>query len=397
MREVGRRGKGRDRHRVGGGKGEGDGEKFCTNISTFISTELPTARPTYPSSSANHPHTGSPSSETTPPDNTPDDPQSSDTHTTPPPDDTRASDTGANGLNHAGQSMDDNQESVRNVGVGIGTFILAALVVFVVFVVVVVYLGNRARRKREMREVASSVTGLGSRRRLRSLVSPKTPNSAATTTTKWKNVFQLPSKQCNVKQNNKVQNNHRPQSVNPSQSVNEFVAEPEVYDLGPVPARRSKRIKTPPDSPLLKGEPFTLEGYQMDSLKMGQNGPDPEVSYKQKFMNKDGKYHDSSTSVVTEIELEDLGKTTATGETMETKEKELMLEATESLPRSCLSSSSDASHGKSHRKSVTFSEDTSSRKRESSEDMTPPPPLPPRYETFGKRKHGLCIVCKHFT
>ena len=230
--------------------------------------------------------------------------------------------------------MDDNQDLVMNVGVGIGTFILVVLVVTVVFVVVVMYLSNRARRKRELLELGRRTTKLDRKRAQRSIVSPKTPNSAATTTT-----TKLPSKQCNVKKTNKVQNNNRPQSVNPSQSVNEFVAELEVYDLGQVSVHRSKRVKMPPDSTLLKGEPFTLEGYQMDSLKMGQNGSDPEVSYKQKFMNKDGKYHDSSTSVVTEIELEGLGETTATGETMETNEKELILEATESLTRSCLSSS----------------------------------------------------------
>ena len=170
---------------------------------------------------------------------------------------------------------------VQEVGVGLGTSLFLVLAVSVAFVLVIVYLGRRARRKKKR----ARPSGLGSTTELRSVLS--TPPG------KRSNTFCLPTKHCNVHKNDETQNVRLQQVVNPSASVNEFVAEPEVYDLGPTPSRRSKRVKTP-ESPLFKkGESFPLEEFEIDTLE------------REKKAARDENHSESSMSVVVEVEIED--------------------------------------------------------------------------------------------
>ena len=174
---------------------------------------------------------------------------------------------------------------VKEVGVGLGTSLFLVLAVCVAFVLVIVYLSRRARRKNKR----ARPSGLGSTTELRSVLSTPTSTSPG----KRSNAFCLPTKHCNVYKSNETQNARLQQVVNPSASVNEFVAEPEVYDLGPTPSRRSKRVKTP-ESPLFKkGESFPLEEFEIDTLE------------REKKAARDENHSESSMSVVVEVEIED--------------------------------------------------------------------------------------------
>ena len=147
------------------------------------------------------------------------------------------------------ERSDEKDESpVKDVGIGLGTIIGLILLISVVFVVFAVYLIRRSRNKYHQQLTQERYKGMHPP--LRSLASSPTPLTPLKS-----NSFHLPTKQSNVPQNNVpalVKDTQFQQVVNPSPSVNEFVEEPEVYELGPVRPRRPKRLSTPPESPYLK-------------------------------------------------------------------------------------------------------------------------------------------------
>ena len=260
-------------------------------------------------------------------------------------------------------------------------------VLFVAFVIVVVYLGKRARRNSDQEEQMIELRSL-SRPPLRSLSSPKSPpSSSSTTPTKKKsNVFHLPTKQCNLQRNNAPppatkQFVQLQRVINPSPSVNEFVAEPEVY---PVSVGRPKRVKPEPEPAFLEDEKLLKkEKMQLDCCD-GVPGEEtctdltPTVSL--------------STTIEVEIETGAADPTKAEEEE-EDKVRRSPPPLSEKPARSCLSSVSDSSQGKPRRGlSVTFAESptppkeseaaTGEMEKEREEDeaisFPPPPPLPPR-------------------
>ena len=142
----------------------------------------------------------------------------------------------------------DEEQVVKDVGIGLGTIVSLVLISFVAFVIFAIYFVRRSCNKYHHEVTQERYRDTHSP--LRSLASSPTPLTPLKS-----NSFHLPNKQSNVTPNNvpaHVMNTQFQQAVNPSPSVNEFVEEPEVYELGPVRPRKPKRLSTPPDSPYLK-------------------------------------------------------------------------------------------------------------------------------------------------
>ena len=121
------------------------------------------------------------------------------------------------------------------------------------------------------------------------------------------------------------------------------MAEPEFYDLGP--AHKPKKIQTPPDSPLLK----PVFDVIMDQHQAAAS------------------YCNVTVHATVESTAMDKGSSEA-----------LQGNGSEKPTQSCLSSVSDSSQSRSKRVlSVSFAEDISTGQGSTDND-TPPPPLPPK-------------------
>ena len=172
---------------------------------------------------------------------------------------------------------------------------------------------------------------------LRSLASSPTPLTPLKS-----NSFHLPNKQSNVTPNNvptHVMNTQFQQAVDPPPSVNEFVEEPEVYELGPVRPRKPKRLSTPPESPYLKLQKPAVCDIEADVTCIPSNA--------------------NAT-----VECTD-----------EKKEESIELPPDQKPTRSCLSSVSDSSL-KSKPRMVSFVEVPADE--DGDFGSLPPPPLPPK-------------------
>ena len=325
-------------------------------------TVAPTERPTTPpitdsshSSSSSQPDTsGLPTTTSQPPPSSPSDTDSTRSYTTEP----------GRG-NSEGQTGDEQKSSFHDLGVGLGTVIVVVFIVFIGFVSALLYFGHRARRKVDQVERASQFLSGGTRAPLCSLSSPTSP-SPPTHTKKKSNIFQLPTKQCNLNNNtSSLLVATKPPSIqlhNVSPSVNEFIAEPEFYPVSP---KRVKPTKPPSPEELTKCDGF----HEFEKTNLCEKD-DVFLS-----SEETGSDSGSSTPVSTtiEIEIEDPSLMTREEEEGEKNAVPLPLPAsTEKPSRSCLSSVSDSSQGKPRR--VTFVENVD----ESSLPPLPPPPLPPR-------------------
>ena len=341
-----------------------------------------------------------PPSETTPTTSSSSQPGNSGTSPPPPssdPDSTRSG-TGTEPGQGQGQSdgqggqsdeQTGNQEeegSLQDLGVGLGTVLVVAFVLFAVFVVGILYLSHRARRKYDQVDRATMI--LGSETPLRPLSTSTSPRSPSILTsprspsfhsspsppthTKKSNPFHLPTKQCNFIRNN-LSPVATPTSIplkcvaNRSSGVNEFVDEPEVYPISP------KRVKKQTKD-LHEKVALTKSGSQevnrVDSkLRREKDSHDSNVSDGRGVEKPDCSSDSYSSSVTTvsatiEIEIEDL-------ETMAAEEDKRVKKPS----RSCLSSDSDSSQEKSRRRGLSVAWDVDGG---SQPPPPPPPPLPPR-------------------
>ncbi|CAI8011778.1 Low-density lipoprotein receptor-related protein 4 [Geodia barretti] len=264
-----------------------------------------------------------------------------------------------------------NQEeegSLQDLGVGLGTVLVVAFVLFAVFV------GNYDSR------VGNAITAslhLHLPRSPSILTSPRSPSFHSSpsppTHTKKSNPFHLPTKQCNFIRNN-LSPVATPTSIplkcvaNRSSGVNEFVDEPEVYPISP------KRVKKQTKD-LHEKVALTKSGSQevnrVDSkLRREKDSHDSNVSDGRGVEKPDCSSDSYSSSVTTvsatiEIEIEDL-------ETMAAEEDKHVKKPS----RSCLSSDSDSSQEKSRRRGLSVAWDVDGGAQP--QPPPPPPPLPPR-------------------
>ena len=284
-------------------------------------------KPTDPGTSTNTPPSSTDPTDTIPPPNS--------SASSPTSDNVSRSTTSSTGSTVSEQSNERDGTPVEDVGIGLGTVVVLVLIVFAVFAVIIVFLVRRSRLKYERDMHYASYRG-GVRTPLRSLSSPTSPGTPLKS-----NSFYLPPKQSNVHRNNSPtprKNVPLQRALNPSQSVNEFVDEPAVYELGPVYPRRSRRLPTP------------------DSL-LKEEIPKPSV-----------------------CDLESAAPSSNANATFECSEE--ISEGVVGPPpgekpaRSCLSSVSDSSQKVKPERTVSFVEVSI----ESNTDTSPPPPLPPKYE-----------------
>ena len=337
----------------------------------YMSIVQPTERPTRLTPT-------NPPPETPPTTSSSSQPGHSDTSPPPPssPSDTDSTRSGTGtepGQGHSdGQGQSDeqtgNQEeesSLRDLGVGLGTVLVVVFVLFVAFVVGILYLSQRVRSKNDQVDRAAAI--LGSETPLRSLSAPTSPRSPSSpsppTHTKKTDVFRLPTKQCNF-----IRNNLSPVATqssiplkciaNPLTGVNEFVDEPEVYPLSP------KRVKKQTKA---LHEKVALTKYELQEvddvdskLCCEKDSHDSNVSDCVGKQSSDSYSSNVTVSATIEIEIEDLETTAAEEEDTHKKKPS----------RTCLSSDSDSSQEKSRRGlSVSWDID---------QPHPPPPPLPPR-------------------
>jgi sugar lactone lactonase YvrE len=229
----------------------------------------------------------------------------------------------------------DEEKVVKDVGIGLGTIVSLVLISFVAFVIFAVYFVRRSRNK--YHHEVTQERYRDTHPPLRSLASSPIPLTPLKS-----NSFHLPNKQSNVTPNNvpaHVMNTQFQQAVNPSPSVNEFVEEPEVYELGPVRPRKPKRLSTPPDSPYLKLQKPAVCDIEADVTCIP-----------------------SSANATVEC-------------TDEKKEESIEPPPDQKPTRSCLSSVSDSSL-KSKPRTVSFVEVPADEDGDSG--SLPPPPLPPK-------------------
>ena len=254
-----------------------------------------------------------------------------------------------------GSEEEEEEEPVKKVGIGLGTVVGVVVVAFAVFVVVTVYFMRKHQATSHIHEHLSQYRE--SSTRLRSLSSSTSSSSQPTTPSRKSNLFRLPNKQSNVLHNNSKASaqNVCLQALNPSTNVNEFVEKPEVYDLGPVPLR-SKRTKTPPDSPSLKKEPF---------CKLTQK----------ESAEKEDKTQTTEFTEPSCVSATDASSLSEEGDEPVNDDEVFLMR--DKPTRSCLSSVSDSSQTRPKKGlSVTFAEGNDLL--DVTDSLSPPPPIPPR-------------------
>lgn len=238
-------------------------------------------------------------------------------------------------------TQSSNEDPVKDISIGVGTIVCLFVIAFLVFVVVIFHLFRRSRKRYE---TTSNI--LLDRQPLRSLSSTNTSSSNSR-----RKLSYLPAKQINLSRNNSpAPTQKRLQTVlNPSQSVNEFVDEPEVYDLSPTFSKSHKQK--------------SHQGSLFDSVDLKKAGFVEAAS-------SEGSGDDHSTCQVTMEEV-------CVDEELGLKEGD---ELSVPPPRSCLSSISDSSQQRVKQAlRVTFVEEGGSDEVVDG-NTTPPPPLPPKNE-----------------